>query len=170
MRNRLTSLTAALALGLFAAGSVSAAALPPEQITVSFDLTSTCLMSTSDIGGAGGAQVGGHLMSTSDGVAMHCNANTAYTITPDNGWNYGADPAYPNLRAMQGSNAGGVLPYELFQNAAGSIVWSAANPITGVGRADGQTEFYTIAVQTYNEFKAPTDDYVDFILVSATYF
>lgn len=169
MRNRLLSLSAALALGLGIAGSASAEVLPPESIRFELGVLPTCVMRTvSSIGASGNfnSLMQNPVWGNDQAIEMQCNAGTTYAITPGDGFNLGLDTDYPTLRALGGPRA---IGYQLFQDAGTALDWSVDSPITGIGREDGLPNFHPVYIQAMGVLRAYTGDYADQILVSATF-
>lgn len=68
-------------------------------------------------------------------IEMECSNGTSFTISLDNGLHFAS-----GSRAMvNAGNAAMFLPYVLYQNAARTVPWTNASPLTGTANGSPQT-------------------------------
>lgn len=170
MRNRLLSLTAALALSLGAVGSASAGTLQ-EDLDITLQTYGICEFSVIQhitMNGIYGLQAefgtdfGGELQ-------VRCNPNITYTIEPGDGQNFGQNADHPDKRTAFGDQWNGYLAYTLHRGGAAMWPWgTGGDAILEYGNGDWQ--FHPIGIKSYDMGKLPGDTYNDQVVLTLTYF
>lgn len=153
--------TSLLAAALFASASLVSVAHAQEASTT-FDVLIT-IESTCSIDTPAATDVDfGAVESTATDVeaegtlSVNCTPDTSYDIALDGGLNGGGDVA---ARAMSGP--GGLVPYQLYSDAARTVVWGQTvdtDAVTGIGTGDVQ-EYTVYGLVPSTNFSA--GDYTD---------
>ena len=152
-----------------ALGSASGAALAQEApATDNFDVTitilDTCTVDTTAADLAFGAQFSTATdIEAQSQLAVYCTPGTEFSIALDGG----TTTNDPSARAMTGP--GGELPYQLYQDAARSVVWGEGpnameDGTTGTG-AEETFEVYGLVPSA----NVPAGDYSDTVTVTVAW-
>ncbi|MFY2764333.1 spore coat protein U domain-containing protein [Arenimonas sp. MALMAid1274] len=170
MRNRLLSLTAALALALGAAGSASAGTLS-ENLDVSIQTYGICEFAITrhiSVSGLYGLQ-NEYIGSDAGQLQVRCNPNITYTVEPGDGLYFGQNTDHPDKRAATGDMWGGLLAYSLQKGGSSGIPWgTGADAIFDYGNGDWQA--HSFGVMAYDMNKLAGDTYTDQVVLTLTYF
>lgn len=168
MRQRLLSLSAALALSLGAVGSASAGMLQ-DNLDVSIQTYGICEFSVSkhiEVIGLYGLQ-GQFDNATAGELMLRCNPNITYTVEPGDGQYFGLATDHADKRAAFGDSWNAYLPYTLHK-AGGTLPWgTGGDAIMGYG--NGDWEFHPVGIKVYDMYKVPGDTYTDQVVVTLTY-
>lgn len=172
MRNFIACLSAGSLLAL--AGAAQAA--PPNPATTSIAVSATVTKNCSV--GATAAAFGAYYpgtgnMATNSTVTVKCTKGTTFTVSLDKGTTTGGTIAN---RLMTDGAAGDTLQYNLYKDAAMTIVWgdasgtSQTNAGTGSGMGTGLTfTAYGQLPDAGANLNAPPATYNDTVTVSVAY-
>jgi spore coat protein U-like protein len=172
MRNVIACLGAGSLLAL--AGATQAAPPNPATTTIAVSATVTKNCSVGATAVAFGAYYPGTgPMSSNSTVTVKCTKGTTYTVSLDKGTTGGGTIAQ---RLMTDGAAGDTLQYNLFKDAAMTIVWgdggglSQTNAGIGAGMGTGQTfTAYGQLPDAGTNLNAPAATYNDTVTVSVAY-
>lgn len=155
MRNKtfFAALVGALVLGV--AGMASAGQVSkPQQLNMTIE--GSCLVDSYD---AYFTATGVNATEENPiGVNVMCNTGTTYTVSPDNGVNYGINPDAVDQRAVV-DGSGNSIPYQLFQGLD-MLPWGVGpEAYSGVGNGDWQPLEFSVRFNRVNY--APSGTYND---------
>lgn len=107
---------------------------------------------------------------TAGQATVTCNTGTAYTISIDQGVNFGKDPLHPTSNAMSdGQNH--YIGYDLFQDSSLTTPWgTGANAYSGVAvNANGLGDQIGFGMKIYDANVNPAGSYGDGVQVTVSW-
>jgi len=143
-----------LAVAGVAAFAASPAFAQTDDMAVLLTTEDFCTVAASDLDFGSSGQVGTSNVDGSAGITVTCNPGANWTVTLDNGLNFGT------TRNMNGP--GGNVPYGLFADSAYASAFSSD---TGIG--SGSTTVYGRIPSTATPVSA--GDYADTVTVTVSY-
>lgn len=167
-RSLLTNALIAAGLGL-AASAASATDLAPQSYMLQATVQNSCALQgyDEDMGtqSMGGYTSGGPVF----GLQVQCNNDTAWSLAPDDGQNFGLASGWPTDRALS-DGAGHYIAYRLYTDSGMATQWSTTNPISGTGNGLWQDASPTADFpEGYQSFAVAAGVYQDTVAVTLTY-
>ena len=139
-----------------AAHAVTATSQFNAQITIQAD----CVVSSPNVLDFGTVGLLNTNVDTTMDFTVECTNGTAYTIAMDNGAN-----ASGTINRM--TNGSEFVEYEIYQDAARSVVWDTTSTLAATGTGDPQT--FTVYGRVPPQTTPSADTYVDTVTITVTY-